>query len=106
MDTVIEQCAGLDVHKGTVVACGRVPAPAGGRHQVAQTFGTTTTQLLALHDWLAAHGVTVVGMESTGVCRKPVYYVLEDDVQCWLLNARPIHLRENQSPTACLKEAA
>jgi len=91
MDTLIERCAGLDVHKETVVACVRVPTRGGGREQCVQTFGTTTAQLLALRDWLVAHGVTRVGMESTGVYWKPVYYVLEDAVECWLLNAR--HLR-------------
>src|SRR5438128_2705284 len=91
MDTLIERCAGLDVHKDTVVACVRVPARGGGREQSIQTFGTTTAQLLALRDWLVAHGVTRVGMESTGVYWKPVYYVLEDAVECWLLNARHLH---------------
>src|SRR3989475_1410014 len=91
METQIERCAGLDVHKDTVVACVRVPARGGGREQSIQTFGTTPTALLALRDWLVAHGVTRVGMESTGVYWKPVYYVLEDAVECWLLNAR--HLR-------------
>ena len=88
---MIARCAGLDVHKDTVVACVRGPAPAGQRQQLVQTFGTTTTELLALRDWLAAHGVTLVGMESTGVYWKPVYYILEDAFECWLLNAR--HLR-------------
>ncbi len=91
MDTLIERCGGLDVHKDTVVACVRVPARGGGREQFIQTFGTTTVQLLALRDWLVAQGVTRVGMESTGVYWKPVYYVLEDALECWLLNAR--HLR-------------
>lgn len=91
MDRMIERCAGLDVHKDSVVACVRVPDPAGGRQQVIQTFGTTTGALLALREWLAGYGVTVVGMESTGVYWKPVYYVLEDAVACQLFNAR--HLR-------------
>ena len=91
MDTLIERCGGLDVHKDTVVACVRVPARGGGREQSIQTFGTTTAQLLALRDWLVAQGVTRVGMESTGVYWKPVYYVLEDALECLLLNAR--HLR-------------
>ena len=46
---------------------------------------------MLLGDWLASFGVTVVGMESTGVYWRPVYYLLEDDFQCWLLNAA--HLR-------------
>jgi len=91
METQIERCAGLDVHQETVVACVRLPGAGRERQQLVQTFGTTTTALLALRDWLVAHGVTVVGMESTGVYWKPVYYVLEDAVACWLLNAR--HLR-------------
>jgi transposase len=91
METVIERCAGLDVHKDTVVACVRVPAPGGSREQCIHTFGTTTTELLALRDWLAAHRITLVGMESTGVYWKPVYFLLEDAFECRLFNAR--HLR-------------
>jgi transposase len=91
MDIVVERCAGLDVHKDTVVACVRTPGPDGRRVEQVRTFGTMTVELLALRDWLAALGVRLVGMESTGVYWKPPFYVLEDQVECWLLNAR--HLR-------------
>ena len=57
-----------------------------GRAREIRTFATTTGALLALRDWLLAEGVTVVGMESTGVYWKPVYYLLEDALECWLLN--------------------
>ena len=87
MERVIERGAGLDVHKKTVTACVRVPGPAGGRRQEVQTFGTTAAALLALRDWLHAHGVTHVAMESTGVYWKPVYYVLEELFTCLLVNA-------------------
>src|SRR5439155_3314155 len=60
MDTVVERCAGLDVHKDTVAACVRFPAPSGGRTQEIHTFGTTTVELLALRDWLTAHRFTLV----------------------------------------------
>ena len=90
MEVLVERCAGLDVHKDTVQACVRVPGP-GGRETHQHEFGTTTRELLALRDWLTAHGVTLVGMESTGVYWKPVYYMLEDAFECHLLNAR--HLR-------------
>jgi transposase len=63
----------------------------GQRQQRTRTFTTTTKGLLALRDWLVGLGVTVVGMESTGAYWKPVYYLLEDTMTCWLLNAR--HLR-------------
>ncbi|MGH8566384.1 MAG: IS110 family transposase [Gammaproteobacteria bacterium] len=91
MERLIERCAGLDVHKDTVAACVRFPGPSGERAEEIRTFGTTTAELLVLRDWLVAHGVTVVGMESTGIYWRPVYYLLEDDLECWLLNAR--HLR-------------
>jgi len=91
MDRLIERCAGLDVHKATVTACVRVPGETGGRHQDIRTFSTTTAGLLTLRDWLASYGVTLVGMESTGIYWRAVYYLLEDDFTCWLLNAQ--HLR-------------
>jgi transposase len=72
MDKLIERCAGLDVHKKTVAACVRVPGSDGERRQETRTFSTMTDGLLALRDWLCAHGVRVVGMESTGVYWKPV----------------------------------
>ncbi len=81
----VERCCGLDVHKATVAACVRVPGPKGRRVPHVQTFGTTTPDLLALRDWLAAHGVTHVAMESTGVYWKPVFYVLEADFTCLLV---------------------
>ena len=87
MERVSDRVAGLDVHKQTVVACIRVPGPAGDRRQEVQTFGTTAAALLALRDWLSAHGITHVAMESTGVYWKPVYYVLEEQFTCLLVNA-------------------
>ena len=91
MDIVVERCCGLDVHKDTVVACVRTPGKGGKRDQQTRTFGTMTTDLLALRDWLVAMEVTLVGMESTGIYWKCVFYVLEDAMECWVLNAR--HLR-------------
>ena len=91
MDRFVERCAGLDVGKATVVATVRIPRPEGGRHQQTWTFATTTAGLLSLADWLASYGVTLVGMESTSVYWKPVYYVLEHRFECWLLNAQHMH---------------
>jgi transposase len=91
MDVVVARCAALDVHKDTVVACLRTPGLGGGRVSEVRTFGTFTVELLALRDWLVAHEVTVVGMESTGVFWRPVFYTLEDAMECQLLNAA--HMR-------------
>ena len=80
------RCAGLDVHKDTVVACVRL---AQGRkaEQVTRTFGTTVSQLLALSGWLAESGCTHVAMEATGVYWKPVWHVLEGGFELVLANA-------------------
>jgi transposase len=90
MDVVFTQCAGLDVHKKTVMACRVTPDPTGqqadGLMEV-QEFGTLTRDLLALSDWLAAAGITHVAMESTGEYWKPVYNILEGDFTVFLVNA-------------------
>ena len=94
MDVVVERCAGLDVHRDSVVATVRVPAAGKSRRrreQQTRSFGTTIAQLETLADWLADFGVTLVGMEATGVYWKPVFYVLEQRFECWLLNAQHMH---------------
>ena len=90
MERQIERGCGLDVHRDTVAACVRVPGMQGDREQHVRTFGTTAAELLALRDWLEAHAVTHVAMESTGVYWKPVFYVLEDAFTCLLVNAAHI----------------
>lgn len=104
MDTLVERVAGLDVHKDTVVACVRVPGPGARRESHTHEFSTTTAGLMALRDWLVAHRVSLVGMEATGSYWKPVYYVLEDEIECWLLNAR--HLRNVPGRKTDLADAA
>ena len=64
METLVRRCAGLDVHKASVVACVRVIDENGELLTFTQSFGTTTSDLLKLNDWLASYGVTLVGMES------------------------------------------
>ena len=77
MDVIVARCAGLDVHKNTVVACVRTPGPGGGRVSTVRRFRTFTASLRELRDWLVAQGVTQVVMEATGVYWKPVWHVLE-----------------------------
>lgn len=92
MQVVYNRCAGLDVHKKTVVACRIIPddkAKRGWRKEV-RTFGTTTRQLYELSVWLQDGEVTHVAMESTGIYWKPVYNILESDFDVALINARHI----------------
>lgn len=89
MEIVHPRCAGLDVHKDTVVACARVIE---GRQvqQEVQTFGTTSKELVRLSDWLAERGCTHVAMESTGVFWKPVWHLLDGSFELVLANAGAI----------------
>ncbi|MGW5466011.1 IS110 family transposase [Streptomyces sp. NPDC003996] len=88
MDVVHERCAGIDIGKADVKVCIRVPGPGKRRRKEVRTFSTMTHDLLAMRDWLIAEAVTVVGMEATGSYWKPVFYLLENDIETWLLNAR------------------
>jgi transposase len=86
MQVIYPRCAGLDVHKQTVVACVRI-AGDGAPLQEVRTFDTTTSGLLALADWLDSFGVEHVAMEATGVYWKPVWHVLEGHFELVLANA-------------------
>jgi len=77
VDVIVARCAGLDVHKNTVMACVRTPGPDGARVSTVRRFRTFTAALRQLRDWLVAEGVTQVAMEATGVYWKPVWHVLE-----------------------------
>jgi transposase len=89
MEVINKRCCGLDVHKETVVACLMIRE--GGKvHKEVRTFLTMTVDLVVLHDWLKAHQVTHVAMESTGIYWKPVFNLLEEDFTVLLVNAAHI----------------
>ena len=90
MRQVYKRCAGLDVHKKTVVACRVQINEQGEWHQEVRTFGTMTCELLQLVDWLLAGEVTHVAMESTGEYWKPVHNLLEGSVEVLLVNAQHV----------------
>ncbi len=92
MDILFPQCAGLDVHKRTVVACTLTSAGRAAPQRATATFGTMTADLLALGDWLAQHGVTHVVMGSTGEFWKPIYNLLEASFHVWVINAQHIFI--------------
>jgi transposase len=99
VELIVERAAALDVGKDEVVACIRVPDPAGGgrgrgrRRQEVHTYPTFTSSLEALADWLAAEGITQVVMEATGQYWKPCWYVLEErGLELLLVNARHVKI--------------
>ena len=86
MDIIVERGAGLDVHKGTVVAC----VMGTGIKKEIRTYLTMTNDLFRCKEWLKQTGITHVAMESTGVYWKPVFNVLEDAFEVMLVNARHV----------------
>ena len=92
MEVVHERCAGLDVHKKTVVACAIVPGADGRPRREIRRFETMLDDLRALAGWLAERAVTRVALESTGVYWQPVWNVLEErgGWELLLVNARHI----------------
>jgi transposase len=84
MEMVFERCAGIDVHKRTVVVCRLTRDDGGARVSQTQTFGTSTSELLRLADWLTEGGCAHVGVESTGEYWNPVFNLLAGAVEVWL----------------------
>lgn len=90
MEVVYPCCCGLDVHKASVTAC-VLWVESGRRRKEKRRFGTFSTDLLAMADWLRTCGVTHVAMEATGVYWKPVWNMLEGQfTEVLLVNAQHI----------------
>jgi len=104
MDTLHRICAGLDVHKDTVVACVRWLDDRDRVHTEVRTFGTTTPDLLQLLDWLRAWPVPIVAMESTGVYWKPLFNLLEGALEVLLVN--PEHIKKVPGRKTDVKDCA
>lgn len=102
MELKYARCAGLDVHKDTVVVCLRVEE--GGRvARTVKTFGTMTIDLLGLQQWLVDEQVTHVAMEATGVYWKPVWHLLEP--VCTLILANPARIKNVPGRKTDVKDA-
>lgn len=102
MEVLYPRCAGLDVHKDTVVArvrCVSVPLA-----DETRTFKTTTAGLIELQEWLSSHAVSHVAMEATGVYWKPVWHMLEEHVALVLANAQ--HIRNVPGRKTDVNDAA
>jgi transposase len=103
MECICSCCAGLDVHKKTVVACVRRLASDGQIHREVRTYPTMTASLIDLADWLDSEGVSHVAMESTGVYWKPVYHLLEGRFELLLVNAH--HIKQVPGRKTDVKDA-
>lgn len=103
MQVLHARCAGLDVHRDTVVACRRLVS-SGKVEAEVKSFATTTSGLLALLDWLSQGECTHVAMEATGVYWKPVWHILEQSFE--LILANPQHIKNVPGRKSDVKDAA
>ena len=103
MDVQHAHCAGLDVHKKTVVACVLHDGPHRTTVKETRTFGTMLAELEQLRDWLQAEGCTHAAMEATGVYWKPVYNVLEEALEVLVVN--PEHIKAIAGRKTDVKDA-
>jgi transposase len=102
MQLLYARCAGVDVHARQAVACVRLVAERTVTYHHL-TVPTTTRGLLELADWLSGHEVTHVAMEATGVYWKPVWHVLDGQVELLLANAQ--HVRNVPGRKSDVKDA-
>lgn len=105
MEVLVPRCAGLDVHKKSVVACALVGEADAVITPEVETFGTMTADLERLAEWLAERGIADVVMEATGVYWKPVYNVLERRGGLRLVVANAAHLKAVPGRKTDVKDA-
>jgi transposase len=89
MQVVYHRCCGLDIHKKLIVACLLIWTSQGVQKEI-RTFSTMVEDLFRLRDWLKANDCQMVAMESTGVYWKPIWNVLEEELELLLVNAQHI----------------
>lgn len=103
MQVTYSHCAGIDVHKKTVVVCCLREADNGTLKRDTRSFGTITSELLRMSAWLASKGITQVAMESTGEYWKPVYNVLESSYEVIVVNSH--HFKQVPGRKTDVKDA-
>jgi transposase len=103
MQVTHECCAGIDVHKKTVVVCYLTSSATGKTKRETRTYGTTTHELLSLCDWLSSGNITHVAMESTGEYWKPVYNLLESSFEVIVVNSH--HFKQVPGRKTDVKDA-
>jgi transposase len=89
MQILYTRCCGIDVHKKMIVACLLIWTAQGVQKDI-QTFGTMLQDLYRLREWLTANHCEAVAMESTGVYWRPIWNVLEGEMELLLVNAQHI----------------
>ncbi len=90
MSRSLKSYCGIDVHKNSLLVCVKYAQGSVIKKEIKK-FGTTTTALQRLSNYLFGFGVKQVAMESTGVYWMPIFNQLEKDgIEVILANARNV----------------
>jgi len=99
MDVIYQRCCGVDVHKKVLVVC-----LLRGKQKEIKSYGTSTSDLLDLMQWLVDNNCEAVAMESTASYWKPLYNVLEaSDMK--VIVANPQHIKNVPGKKTDVKDA-
>lgn len=99
MEVVYQRCCGIDVHKKMIVACFR-----DGRKQELREFGTLTSDLRELTNWLLEEKCEMIAMESTASYWKPLYNLFElSGLPAMVVNAQ--HMKSLPGRKTDMKDA-
>ena len=79
---VYRNCAGIDVHKKTIVVAIAKTNDRDITDYQTKSFNTFTEDLIKCRDWLVSNGTKDVCMESTGKYWIPVFNILETKCNC------------------------
>ena len=87
MQVIAKRCAGLDVHKMSIVVTILLEQADGTVRSETRTFGTFKRDRTALALWLTEHQVELCVMESTGIFGKsPMSTLSRSGLKVWLVN--------------------
>lgn len=99
MEVVYQRCCGIDVHKKMIVACFR-----DGRKKDLREFGTLTSDLRELTNWLLEEKCEMIAMESTASYWKPLYNLFElSGLPAMVVNAQ--HMKSLPGRKTDMKDA-
>jgi transposase len=101
VDVLHERCAGVDISKKDAKACVRTPSTKRrGSFTTETTTWGSTNAVLALRGHLLAAQVTLVVIEAASDYWKPFYYLLADELNVILVNARQVMNLPAARPTS------
>ena len=91
MQSIVKNCAGIDVHKMMVMVAIRKETPEGNIQTLTREFGTFQKDRELMCRFLQQHQIDLVIMESTGVYWKSIYAsIIGCNLNPWVVNARHV----------------